>query len=207
MNEELFFVGGRLFKTAGTPESTAQLALAEGIVEYGDTLLLLSSLDGIHSHVVEFDLDGIHSHVVEFDPRRDEFPSPDEWVEIPRIADYDPQLTLVGGRLFFNAITTRAPGNSDIELWTYDPRNHEIHLVTGANVNATGSPEPKELSIHNDLIYFVATGDRIGTELWATNGTAENTFPIADIAAGPLDSLPSQLTFLDDTLFVRANDA
>ncbi len=196
VNGELFFLADlQLYKTAGTADSTVQLGAAgNNMVPYGDNLLFI------------FKTPRTAGKTVEFDTRLDEVPPMDEWLEFPNFHENDPQFTVLAERLFFNANGLGSSTMGDVEMWSYDPRNQDLRLVVGDNINPDGSPEPKELSIHNDLIFFVATGDRIGTEIWATNGTEAGTFPVADIAPGPPNSLPSQLTFLDDTLFVRADD-
>ena len=195
LNGELFFLAElQLYKTTGTPDSTVQLGgVGNYMVPYGDNLLLL------------FRTPRTSGSILEFDTQLAEVPQ-DEWLDFPDFYENDPQFTVVAERLFFNANGVGGANIGDVEMWSYDPRNQDLRLVVGDNINPAGSPEPKEFSIHNDLIFFVATGAGIGTEVWATNGTEVNTFPVADIAPGPPHSLPSQLTFLDDTLFVRGDD-
>ena len=72
---------------------------------------------------------------------------------------------LVGDRLYFDA----DDGNSGTEMWVHDTSNHSTWKV--ADINNRGAHSYPGLNIDpilvGDTIYFDASGDDTGTELWA----------------------------------------
>jgi len=65
---------------------------------------------------------------------------------------------------------------------------------------------PAELTCSGDQLYFVATDDRTGVELWRSDGTDAGTVLVSDINAGIASSSPARLTDVNGVLFFRADD-
>ena len=74
---------------------------------------------------------------------------------------------------------------------------------------------PRELTNVNGTLFFTADDGNSGTELWMTDGTAEGTVLVKDIAAGVADSYygsypnsssPTHLTNVNGTLFFAADE-
>lgn len=98
-----------------------------------------------------------------------------------------------GGALFFRA-RTAATG---VELWRTDGTPGGTRLVKDINPGV-GDSTPSWLhcirdSNGRDFLVFAADDGRRGTELWASDGTAQGTRLVKDIFAGPLSSEPGGL--------------
>ncbi|HEV2720664.1 MAG TPA: ELWxxDGT repeat protein, partial [Thermoanaerobaculia bacterium] len=79
--------------------------------------------------------------------------------------------------------------------------------TTNANLNAgLKSSSPAEFAALGDKIFFVATTDAAGTELWSTDGTSGGTKLVADIVAGSGSSSPSLLRAVNGVLLFNARD-
>ena len=63
-----------------------------------------------------------------------------------------------------------------------------------------------ESAVHDGRLYFVARDPDAGAELWSSDGTPEGTSRIADLAPGPEDSWPWDLTPVGDHLYFAASD-
>lgn len=126
------------------------------------------------------------------------------------------QLTVVDGKLFFLA----DDGISGQGLWRYDPaaavgqRTSLVQYDDGGvlrDVAASGdvalNPSAGSLIAVGGFLYFKATRDATGSELWRVspllNGNAEEL----DLLAGDLSSSPSDFTEVNGRLFFRATDA
>ncbi|MBR9970881.1 ELWxxDGT repeat protein [Magnetospirillum sulfuroxidans] len=55
-------------------------------------------------------------------------------------------------------------------------------------------------------MYFSASGDTGGTELWKSDGTAVGTVMVKDICPGSLGSNPTYLLNINGTLYFAASD-
>jgi ELWxxDGT repeat protein len=55
-------------------------------------------------------------------------------------------------------------------------------------------------------MFFVADNGVLGSELWRTDGTAEGTVLVKDIAAGDASSQPASLTAVGSTVYFTADD-
>ncbi|MEM9931361.1 MAG: ELWxxDGT repeat protein, partial [Bacteroidota bacterium] len=58
----------------------------------------------------------------------------------------------------------------------------------------------------NGTLFFTATDNERGLELWRTDGTPEGTHLVQDIFAGPNDSSPRLLDYINDALYFTALD-
>jgi ELWxxDGT repeat protein len=115
-------------------------------------------------------------------------------------------LTDVNGTLFFAA----SDGVTGIELWKSDGTPDGTVLVK--NIRPDAAPEsspnsrPAMLTNVNGTLYFRATDDATGTELWKSDGTGPGTERVRDIWPGADSSTPDALTNASGTLFFSAND-
>ncbi|HSY51699.1 MAG TPA: ELWxxDGT repeat protein [Thermoanaerobaculia bacterium] len=83
------------------------------------------------------------------------------------------------------------------------------YLVKDINTtysNATKSSSPTEFVAFGNRIFFAATTDAAGTELWSTDGTSGGTSMVADIIPGTGSSSPSGLTVVNGVLLFNARD-
>jgi len=78
-------------------------------------------------------------------------------------------------------------------------------LNTGLNPGANGSLGSSAISFDGRR-FFVATTDRLGSELWVTDGSAINTRIFADICPGSCASSPSNFYVEGSNLFFSADD-
>ena len=74
-------------------------------------------------------------------------------------------------------------------------------IVAGA-----GGSNPELLTAVGNTLYFTATDEANGRELWKSDGTAAGTVLVRDIRPGSEDSEIRQLTAVGNTLFFSAND-
>ena len=73
------------------------------------------------------------------------------------------------------------------------------------------APGSHDSRLHNltaagGTLYFGATDEIHGYELWRSDGTAAGTTLVQDIQPGPTPSNPDQLTAADGVLYFTAND-
>jgi ELWxxDGT repeat protein len=82
------------------------------------------------------------------------------------------------------------------------------HLVEDIHPGA-GSSQLASLTTLGDVLYFVADDGVHGFELWRSDGSAEGTWLVKDIAAGPDNGLGPfnwRLVVLNDRLYFAADD-
>lgn len=91
------------------------------------------------------------------------------------------QLTVLGDRIIFTAIDGRFGG----ELWETDGTEDGTRLLSDIHVGNTADSNPNQLIDFGGKLYFLATsGGNEGTqELWVTDGTADGTHRVKDIAS------------------------
>lgn len=122
--------------------------------------------------------------------------------------------------LFFSA-TDPNFGEIDQELWESDGTELGTVLVKDISPGAAYSgyggylfagSSPKNFAIANNTLFFAAYTPESGIELWKSDGTAQGTLLVKDIAPGvvgwnfPRSSEPNYLTNANGTLFFNAND-
>jgi ELWxxDGT repeat protein len=78
-----------------------------------------------------------------------------------------------------------------------------IELVRDLNLAGPGG-EPAEFVEVGDLVYFVATSDTLGRELWVSDGTPEGTRVAFDIRPDATSSDPANLTVVGDDVYFAA---
>ncbi len=70
----------------------------------------------------------------------------------------------------------------------------------------SGGSFPRSLVNVNGTLYFQATDNVTGAELWKSDGTAAGTVMVKDIRSGSLSASPAALTNINGTLYFGAND-
>ena len=113
-------------------------------------------------------------------------------------------LTNVGGTLFFTAFEEQ----SGYGLWKSDGTDAGTILVKSVSREAYygGSYPAGSLTSVGGTLYFIASDEVNGTELWKSDGTPEGTVPVKDITAGPGDSPLDELANVDGTLYFARTD-
>ena len=122
-------------------------------------------------------------------------------------------LTEFGDRLYFTA----NDGENGDELWVSDGTSSGTSLLKDINpeVNNYGeaySSFPGDLTVFNDRLYFSASDEENGRELWVSDGTTGGTQLLKDINSevgnysGAYGSSPGNLTVFGDRLYFSAND-
>ena len=128
----------------------------------------------------------------------------------PNIGSSSPShLTVLDGKLYFQA----NDGQSGAELWVYDPQanNGAGQVAMAADiVSGAGGSSPQGLTAFNGKLYFQATTQDFGAELWefdpAANNGAGGAFILSDIYIGQEGSSPEELTAVGGKLYFRAID-
>lgn len=80
------------------------------------------------------------------------------------------------------------------------------YIFNEYDVNPAGSSYPKELTIMNGRLYFIATNVANGQEIFYTNGVYPNLTLVSDIMAGPLGSGAANLTVLNGSKLIFSAD-
>jgi ELWxxDGT repeat protein len=94
-----------------------------------------------------------------------------------------------------------ARGRDGSGLWRSDGTEAGTTVVSSFS-RAVNS----QLVAVGSLLYFAASDPDHGAELWASDGTAAGTRRLKDLAAGPADSNPRNLTAVDRFLVFSARD-
>jgi ELWxxDGT repeat protein len=115
--------------------------------------------------------------------------------------DFDPQVTPLGGAVFFRA----ADPDHGTELWRTDGTAQGTRLVADL-VPGPGSSDPQGLTAAGGRLYFSAWDEFHGRELWTSDGTAAGTRLVDDVASGAFSSTPMLLTPVGGRLFFTADD-
>ena len=83
----------------------------------------------------------------------------------------------------------------------------EFNLVRDINLklNSVGS-NPSQFTTVGSTVYFVATTESHGTELWRSNGTSSGTVLVKDIFPSSGNSSPDKLVNVNGTLYFTADN-
>ena len=119
----------------------------------------------------------------------------------------DPVWPHGGGRLFgaenrIFAFLKDDPGTYD--LYATDTDGQTLVPVR-EDVGTTDRPPGPAVAV-GSMLYYAARDPALGYELWKSDGTAEGTSPVRDIAPGIADSMPAALTEVDGVLLFAASD-
>lgn len=91
-----------------------------------------------------------------------------------------------------------------VSLWTSDGTSANTTQIAAFDNVITF--EENDAAVMGRTLFFVASTSAAGFELWKSDGTAAGTQLVKDIQPGPLDSYPSQLTVVGNTLYFKADD-
>ncbi|WP_322936943.1 ELWxxDGT repeat protein [Nocardioides bizhenqiangii] len=125
--------------------------------------------------------------------------------------DYGSNMVGVDGTLFF----TVGGDDDNSELWRSDGTRAGTVLVKrfSAGGGEYGGGGPENLTAVGDTLFFTASDDVHGEELWRSNGTRAGTVLVKDISPGgdsggydEYDYGPTNLTAVGETLFFTADD-
>lgn len=109
-------------------------------------------------------------------------------------------LTDVNGKLFCTAYELY---KGETELWNTD--GTETKLVK--DIGQGYSSAPKDLINFDGLLFFTATTEENGRELWKSDGTEEGTIQVVDISTGTQSSfLSANFYILNNTLYFSSMD-
>ncbi len=120
-------------------------------------------------------------------------------------------LTNVGGTLYFVA----EDGVNGRELWRINGSGAAEMVedsVPGNGISLMGGSDPSDLTAVGSTLYFVASDDDAGRELWRVTGSTpaemveDSLVPDGGIRPGILGSSPAYLTNVAGQLFFKAND-
>lgn len=78
--------------------------------------------------------------------------------------------------------------------------------MSSNGLGASGGYYPRAIAAVNDLLFFRASDELGGGELWRSDGTAVGTFRVKDVRPGPESSALGWFTNLNGTLFFTADD-
>ncbi|MFO1151158.1 MAG: ELWxxDGT repeat protein [Alsobacter sp.] len=115
-------------------------------------------------------------------------------------------LTSAGGKLFFRGVTS----SLGRELWVSDGTVSGTNLIKDiypGSLSSAQSFEPSSICAVGSKLFFSATSDVAGTELWVTDGSASGTYMVKDIANGPFsESYPRDFYAAGSKLYFSAWD-
>jgi ELWxxDGT repeat protein len=108
------------------------------------------------------------------------------------------ELVAWNGKLYFVADDGNGAG-----LWVFDPSNSTATPIGPRGTN------PSNLTPSGSRLFFAATDATNGRELWASDGTANNTNLLRDLRVGPASSAPDQIRALPggNVVFTALDDA
>lgn len=217
---ELTDVNGTLFFTAFTPGAKRELWKSDGTVPgtvivkdistepsnpFGSLPFGLTNVNGTLFFVANDDIHGFELWKSDGTPGgttmvKDITPGPEG--SISSISE----LTAVGNKLYF-----AAPDEFGNELWVSD--GTELGTVRVSNIaqeeqNPSGveSSFPQSLTNVNGTLFFIATDQNTGFELYKVDPVSGLVSQLKDIYPGEVGSSPDGLTNVNGTLFFSAVD-
>lgn len=192
--------GQEIWKVAGAGEAPVLVAdiapgVASGVKGYSNIDLEFTNVGGVLYFVAD---DGVHGDELwKIEPGA--LPTlvkdiaPGLTAGVPNSTAIKPQLTNVGGVLYFTAWSSSAGR----ELWRSDGTADGTFMVKDVNPQMTSSTAPAHSNIEqainvNGILYFVATDGLNGWEIWRSDGTAAGTVMATNFFGN--NQKPTQLT-------------
>ena len=190
--------GRELYITDGTTEGTAMvkdifpggedddgIPLSIEFVNYQGTLFFAAE-DGEHGREL-WKSDGTEAGTVMV---KDIYPTTNNFTRSSNPRD----LTVYNDQLVF--IASDSTGR---KIWRTDGTEEGTQILIDMEAE-------NGLLNANGTLFFSASDGESGTELWRTDGTPEGIQLVQDIFAGPNDSSPMLLNYINETLFFTAVD-
>jgi len=111
----------------------------------------------------------------------------------------------VGNQVFFVANST----SWGQELYRTDGTSAGTYLVRDIHQGnqGTASAFPAHFINYKNILYFQATNETFGTELWRSDGTNNGTWLVKDIHVGTANSNPAHFAVMDGLLYFSAASA
>ncbi len=107
---------------------------------------------------------------------------------------------VLNNKLFFNA----DDGVNGSELWTSDGTTAGTNIVINLRADGGGifySGAPFNMIVFNNKVYFTASDDTHGAELFSSDGTAAGTQMVKDMEPGLVGSTPQQSVIYNGNLY------
>ncbi|NJK58493.1 MAG: hypothetical protein HC939_22185, partial [Pleurocapsa sp. SU_5_0] len=125
---------------------------------------------------------------------------------------YPSNLTEFDGKLYFTANDGENGNELFVSDGTAEGTQLLVDLYLGGNQYGSYSSYPSDLVEFNDKLYFSADDGENGRELFVSDGTAEGTQLLVDLAPGESNdgfsnsSAPTNLVEFNDKLYFTADD-
>ncbi len=195
---KFFYIAGyNLYATDGTPANTTLVYSAESNINklelIGDWLYVFSGGSSLKRYndltgtIESISLNDVQFQIV------------------------DDSTAVMNGSLYFQG----ANATSGYELWRLDGTSGQVSLVkdicSGVCLNYSDyyQPEgslPHSMTVVGSNLFFLATDDTHGTEVWVSNGSEAGTILLKDIYAGTEGTAPESLTAAGSWLYFSADD-
>lgn len=108
-------------------------------------------------------------------------------------------LTEYKGKVFFKAYTP----NNGFEIWYTDGTVSGTNMLKDINPGGSGA-EPGNMTVVNNLLFFLGDNGINGQELWVTDGTSTGTKMLKDISPGASNASISNMTAINNRLYFSA---
>ncbi|MEO6546786.1 MAG: ELWxxDGT repeat protein [Ferruginibacter sp.] len=108
---------------------------------------------------------------------------------------------VLNNKLYFNGFDY----TNGSELWVSDGTAGGTHIVVNIGPDAGGvlaNGGPSNLVVYNGKLYYPATENVNGAELWVSDGTAAGTHLVKDIFPGATGSQPFDITVYKGLLYI-----
>ncbi|MFW9881328.1 MAG: hypothetical protein ACFFG0_50330, partial [Candidatus Thorarchaeota archaeon] len=125
------------------------------------------------------------------------------------VDDSEPDdFVMCNGILYFRAMnqSTKSAAYDNNELWRSDGTESGTYLVKEIYFGDRGG-YPNELTVYNDIVYFIAADGLNGYELWRSDGTDVGTYIVKDLYPGTGLGASGGLIVYNDLLFFRGGNS
>lgn len=189
--------GRELWRSDGTPEGTQMvLDIAPGaagsrplhLCTTGDELFFVAATPGDSSWL--WRSDGTAEGTI-------------PWLPLAAISEgYMVESLHVAGGLLF--LVTYNQSAKKVNLYVANVQNNTLELIIEEAIVSIYQDIPKEFTEWGGMVYFAASTQAYGRELWRTDGTVAGTLLFKDINSGEVGSNPSEFQILGNKIYFRA---